>query len=152
MWEEKWSCNGQSRALFYRELPPETKKLGRVFLRRAINLVQAKNSGRIIISMQPMRTSSLVIWCVKGPPLFFLWVGGGDGRGGSFLFSSLWCRLDCPLFTFHLGSGQSTFRASIFFIFYFRRGEVGQSKEFGIAPQNLSHMLWQMLSSFHLRS
>lgn len=81
MWEEKWSCNGHSRALFYRELPPETKKLGRVFLGRAINLVQAKNSGRIKFPCATNENFTRHLMCEGASP-FFLWVGGREGRGG----------------------------------------------------------------------
>ncbi len=53
--------------------------------------------------MQPMRS------CVmksKVPPFLFF-----EGRGFFFKLCLVW-RVDCPLFTFHLDSGQLTFQGS----------------------------------------
>jgi hypothetical protein len=55
------------------------------------------------------------------------------------------------LSTFHLDSGRSTFHARFFFWFFWFGGEGGcVVHKAKISHSLLSHMLWQMLSYFHL--
>jgi len=113
--------------------------------------------------MQPMR-SGLMEW--RGPP-FFLVGGEREGEGVFFFKLCLVWRLDSSLFTFHLDSQHSMH--AFFFSFplsrFWRvgRGEIDSKqwvpKFLTCCPQRvpnstslLSHMLWQMLSSFHLYS
>jgi hypothetical protein len=82
-----------------------------------------------------------------------LWVGGGEGRGGEGA-SFLQVVVQSGLSTIHFPLRQWTidFLCKHFlFIYLFRRGEVGQRKEFEIAPQFYPIICFgQMLSSFHL--
>jgi hypothetical protein len=66
-------------------------------------------------SMQPMRS------CVmerEGLPFSLVSVGGG-----AVFYFQVW-RVDCPLFTFLLDSGHSTFHASFIYLFVFEVGGV----------------------------
>jgi len=83
---------------------------------------------------------------VSGPSFFsFGWVQ----REGF----SMW-RVDCSLFTFQLDNGHSTVHASFSFALL---GGGSKQRVPRFLPQRaphstsfLSHLLWQMLSSFHL--
>ncbi len=76
------------------------------------------------------------------PPLFLLQVGGKERVSLSKL--SLLCRVDRPVFTFHLDSGQSTFHASFWEVGGFQ-SNLGTPDMFANSTSLLSHMLWQML-------
>ncbi len=61
-----------------------------------------------------------------------------EGKGGFFFSSCVWC-------------GQWTFHAKLFLWLFVFGGEVGKGPKQRVPSSTslLSHMLWQMLSSFH---
>ncbi len=91
--------------------------------------------------MQPTRS------CIMGLPFFLV----GEGEGGLFFSSCVWCgertvhcRLSMPTFLFWGGLLEG-----------WGRGKAKSSQVLDMFPQKvhnstplLSHMLWQMLSSF----